>query len=44
MTTSAGSGFNDNVNCLRKKVVRMLYLQETALGGIKVGGALKSSR
>ena len=41
MTTSAGSGYNDNVKCLRKKVVRMQYRQETALGGIKTGGCSK---
>ena len=38
MTTSAGSGYNDNVKCLRKKVVRMQYRHETALSGIKTGG------
>ena len=41
ITTSAGSGYNDNVKCLRKKVVRMQYRQETALGGIKTGGCSK---
>ena len=25
MTTSTGSGFNSNVKCVRKKVVRMQY-------------------
>ena len=38
MTTSAVSGYNDNVKCLRKKVVRMQYRQDTALGGIKIRG------
>ena len=41
MTTSAGSGYNDNVKCSGKKVVRMQYRQETALGGIKTGGLSK---
>ena len=41
MTTSAGSGYNDNVKCSGKKVVRMQYRQETALGGIKTGGFSK---
>ena len=41
MTTSAGSGYNDSVKCSGKKVVRMQYRQETALGGIKTGGLSK---
>ena len=40
MTTSTGSGFNGNVKCVRKKVVRMQYRRGTALGGIKIGGPL----
>ena len=42
MTTSAGSGYNDNGKCLRKKkVIRMQCRLETALGGIKTQGCLK---
>ena len=42
MTTSAGSDYNDNVKCLRKKkVIRMQCRLETALGGIKTQGCLK---
>ena len=41
MKTSAVSGYNDNVKCLRKKVVRMQYRQDTALGGIKIRGCSK---